>query len=149
MLDTTIRIVQANLNRSIEATETALDIAVKENVDVLAIQEPWMLYEEGKGYTRSIAHSAYQALLPTCTRDVRPRTLLYTRRTLPIQLTQLSLGDPDIQVVDLQAGSGEKLRLINVYNEKDSNVIRGEVHQVGKCTTESAILIFNLLHHTT
>ena len=66
MIDTTIRIVQANLNRSIEATETALEIAVKENVDILAIQEPWMLHKEGKGYIRSIAHSAYQILLPTC-----------------------------------------------------------------------------------
>ena len=94
-----------------------------------------MLYEEGKGYIRSIAHSAYQTLLPTCPQDVRPRTLFYTRRTLSIQLTQLPLGDPDIQVVDLQSSSGEKLRLINVYNEKDST---------GKWTAERSLYDINL-----
>ena len=136
MLDTTLRILQANLNRSIEATETALDLAVRENVDILAIQEPWMLHEEDKGYTRSIAHSAFQALLPQCPRDVRPRTLLYTRRTLPVQLTQLHLNDPDIQVVDIQSSSGKKLRLVNVYNEKDSN---------GRWTAERSLYGVNLL----
>ena len=128
MLGKTLRIMQANLNRSVEATETALELAVRENVDLLAIQEPWMLHKQDKGYTRSIAHPATQPLLPQRDKDTRPRTVIYTRLSLSIQITQLPLNNPDIQVVTLQSSSGEKLQLVNVYNEKDAS---------GRYTTKS------------
>jgi len=40
MLDTPLRIIQANTNRSIQATESLLEYAVEKKVDILLIQEP-------------------------------------------------------------------------------------------------------------
>jgi len=39
MINTTLRILQINLNRSPEATETALQIAIELKINILLVQE--------------------------------------------------------------------------------------------------------------
>ena len=42
MISTSLRILQINLNRSLPATESALQMAIKRKVDVILVQEPWI-----------------------------------------------------------------------------------------------------------
>ena len=37
-----IKILQVNLNKSIYATESTLQLAIEQKVDIIAIQEPWI-----------------------------------------------------------------------------------------------------------
>ena len=50
MLITLLRIMQANANRSIAATESILKLGIREKADLISIQEPWLLYDKDKGY---------------------------------------------------------------------------------------------------
>jgi hypothetical protein len=43
MNSSNIRVLQVNLNRSAAATESALQIAIKLQIDLLVIQEPWVI----------------------------------------------------------------------------------------------------------
>lgn len=38
-----IKVLQVNLNKSQQATEAALQIAVELNIDIIAMQEPWLV----------------------------------------------------------------------------------------------------------
>ena len=149
MLDTNLRIFQANLNRSIEATETALELAVRENVDIIAVQEPWMIQEGEQGFTRSIAHRAFQMILPRCDKDIRPRTMFYVKRDLQVQLTQLNLKDPDIQALTLQDSKGKRLQVVNVYNERDQEgrwTVERSLYNVGLLASSVVLGDFNTRH---
>ena len=43
MLDTNnLRILQINLNKSVQATESALQVAVELAIDLVIVQEPWL-----------------------------------------------------------------------------------------------------------
>jgi hypothetical protein len=123
MLDTPLHIIQANTNRSIQATESVLEYAVLNKADIILIQEPWIFRDKTLGYQecRLIAHSAFKMLLPPHDNNIRPRTLVYTSRMLQLQVNPQNLSDPDIQLLEIQDAKGAKLQLINVYNEKDIN----------------------------
>ena len=118
MLDTSLTIIQANLNKSRLATESILEIGIKEKADIILVQEPWLITENGS-YIRSITHLGYIQLLPPCQTTIRPRTITYIRRGLTIETTQLAIDDPDIQVLQLKDKGGYLLQIINVYNERD------------------------------
>lgn len=122
MLDTPLRVLQGNLNRSIQATESFLELAIREKADILVVQEPWMLYKEEEGYTRSVAHPSFTMLKPKHSTHTRPRTLVYTRRTLTLQVTPTAIDDSDIQSLTIQDSKGVKLQIVNVYNERDTNL---------------------------
>lgn len=117
-----IRILQINLNGSIAATESALDLAVELDIHVICAQEPWVLRHVTEKYnnTRSINHSDFTQILPKPRdRDTRPRTATWIRKDLPYDIRQGPLEEePDAQFLDLIEGEG-KTRLVNLYNEKD------------------------------
>lgn len=125
MLEHTLHTIQANVNRSIQATETLLDLACYKNIDILLLQEPWLLRDQGKEYkdTRSIAHIGYNQLLPqTTSHSIRPQTLTYVRKGLRCQVTQTHLNDGDIQSLLIKDKVGQ-IQILNVYNEKDTSKI--------------------------
>ncbi|RAL61482.1 hypothetical protein DID88_009411 [Monilinia fructigena] len=116
-----IRILQINLNRSSQATENVLQLAIELNIDLIMIQEPWII-KNGIDYSnsRSIIHSNFTQTLPRFDPNYRPRTLLYTSKTLQatINLASDSPTDSDIQIFNCQNGN-KTFQIINIYNEAD------------------------------
>lgn len=132
MINSNIRVLQVNLNRSAEATESALQLAVELKIDLLVIQEPWILPRRlntngDYSATRSIAHPSYTQLLPNHLNHLRPRTLTYISKNFKplVSLAVTSPSDPDIQIINIIEGKS-RLQIINVYNEKDQDREKGE-----------------------
>jgi hypothetical protein len=97
MLDTPLRLIQANTNRGIQATESLLEYAVQKRVDILLIQEPYIFRDKETGYKdcRSINHPSFTVLLPPHDDKTRPRTLVYTSRLLQLHVNPIRRDDPD------------------------------------------------------
>ena len=123
MLDTPLKIVQANTNRGIQATESVLDYAVQKAVDILLIQEPWIFRDKDTGYRdcRSINHPSFTALLPPHDDQTRPRVLVYTSRHLKLQINPIRIDDPDCLSLEVRDTNGHKIQVVNLYNEKDKD----------------------------
>jgi hypothetical protein len=120
MISSNTKILQVNLNRSLPATESALQVAIELKIDILLIQEPWILSDSDDFSTaRSVAHQSYFQLLPVWT-GLRPRTLAYVSRSYTpiVNTSPISPTDPDVLIVDISE-KGEKVQAINIYNEKD------------------------------
>jgi putative NIF3 family GTP cyclohydrolase 1 type 2 len=45
MISTNTRIIQVNLNRSLAATESVLQLAIELKIDLILVQEPWIISE--------------------------------------------------------------------------------------------------------
>jgi hypothetical protein len=143
MLDTPLRLVQANTNRGIQATESLLEYAVQKRVDILLIQEPWIFRDKETGYKdcRSINHPSFTALLPPHDDETRPRTLVYTSRLLQLQINPVRLDDPDCQTLEVRDSKGARIQVVNLYNEKD----RQGVWTVDRCLYNLPLLPNSLL----
>jgi hypothetical protein len=124
MIESNLKVLQINANRSSPATEGALEYARDLGIDLIAVQEPWIVTSDsGDDYrrARSITHPSYNQIVPNPTSpSTRPRTLLYYRRDLGLELVQSDLGDSDLQSVDI-IDRGSRLTLLNIYNERDEN----------------------------
>ncbi len=85
MSNTNLKILQINLNRSAPATESALNLATELNIDIIAIQEPWVYPNPNNDYTvtRSVIHSGFTQILPYHG-ILRPRTLFYVSKAINI-----------------------------------------------------------------
>lgn len=144
MLYDDIRILQINLNKSPQATESALQLALEFNIDLIFIQEPWILTNPEKDYssTRSIAHSSFSQLLPNHPSNLRPRTLTYIAKGFKplVTLALNSPKDPDIQIIDITEGN-HSIQIINIYNEADQAKEKG--HTIDRCLFSSL-----LTHHS-
>ncbi|EDN91104.1 hypothetical protein SS1G_00507 [Sclerotinia sclerotiorum 1980 UF-70] len=102
-------------------------LAIELNIDLIMIQEPWII-KNGIDYSnsRSIIHSNFIQTLPRFDSNFRPRTLLYTSKTLQatINLAPDSPIDPDIQIFNCQNGD-KTFQIINIYNEADQAKEKG------------------------
>ena len=119
MLDTPLRILQANVNKSLQATETILDLGIR-SADLILIQEPWIIQDQGQS-SRSVLHSAYQPMLPRYG-NYRPRVIIYAKRSLlnSVELVPQDIQDPDAQGIIVKDKTNKSLQILNVYNEQDS-----------------------------
>lgn len=116
---TNLKVLQINLNRSAPATESALNLATELQVDIIAIQEPWVYPSPNNDYTvtRSVIHSSYTQILPSHG-NLRPRTLFYISKALTsVNIAIESPDDPDCLIIDINYGY-TKAQIINIYNEK-------------------------------
>ena len=61
MISSSTRVLQVNLNRSAQATESALQIAVELKIDIVVVQEPWILQNSELDYSnaRLILHLSF------------------------------------------------------------------------------------------
>jgi retrotransposon-encoded endonuclease len=118
MIEYPTKILQVNLNWNQQAMESALQLALELEVDLVLVQEPWIIQGEGIT-TRSINHLSFSQILPNFG-DYRPQTFAYIlKRYKPIvSLSQSSPNDPDLLVIDIKTKSA-KLQVLNIYNEKD------------------------------
>ncbi|KAF1981141.1 hypothetical protein K402DRAFT_398838, partial [Aulographum hederae CBS 113979] len=122
MRDNKLRILQINLNRSMQATESVLQLAIELMVDIIAVQEPWILgsSQNPRGFTgsnrRSISHRSFTQILPEG--DIRPRVMLYAARDLQAQISTLSSfpTDPDCLLLSIRTRDFE-FQLLSVYEE--------------------------------
>jgi len=124
MLERNLKVLQINVNRSSPATEGALEYARDLKIDLIAVQEPWIITSNNDNdyrRARSVTHPSYNQIVPNPTSpSTRPRTLLYYRRDLGLELVLKNLGDSDLQSIDI-IDRGSQLTLLNIYNERDEN----------------------------
>ena len=79
-------------------------------IEVIAIQEPWIIKETDLLY-RSVTHFSFKQILPDQAL-ARPRTLFYISNKVLATLAPSSPQDPDCVIIDLT----DSIQLINVYN---------------------------------
>jgi hypothetical protein len=125
MISSSLRILQVNLNHNIPATESALQIAIELKVDLIIVQEPWVLApnQEHNNYngTRSVLHPSFVQILPADL-TYRPRTLVYVSKEFRpiVTIANDSPLDSDLLVLDIIEGNN-RVQLLNVYNEASQN----------------------------
>lgn len=119
-----IKMLQCNLNRSIQATENALQLGVELNIDIIAVQEPWLPSRQGESNyedVQSIRHMSYSQIFP-CSSDynLRPRTMFYISRGMEksTKKDEEHSKDPDLLTVII-SGLGYNLSIVNIYNQKN------------------------------
>ncbi|KAH7559026.1 hypothetical protein BM1_03963 [Bipolaris maydis] len=104
--------------RNSPATESALDLAIKVDARIVAVQEPWL--PKGSSYenTRSTAHQDFTQILPTPKdTSLRPRVLFYIRKDLKGEVNPFISDDNDFLAIKVLA-STSSLYIYNIYNEK-------------------------------
>ena len=109
-----IKILQANLNRNPNATESTLQLAIELKVDIIAIQEPWIAPSNSNNYEapRSITHQSFYQILPNSSIS-RPRALFYISRSLKAEIRRVDeIADPDAIAITIQEGHAK----LNIYN---------------------------------
>jgi len=105
-----IKILQLNTNRNSLTTENVLELAIELDIQILAIQEPWVI-DQTDSY-RSVNHASFKQLFPEYS-AFRPRVMLYVVKDLKVSLAPSSPKDPDCIIIDLIESS---IQLINIYN---------------------------------
>ncbi|KAI0999678.1 hypothetical protein K3495_g8518 [Podosphaera aphanis] len=119
-----IKIIQCNLNKSKQATESTLQLAIELGVQILAVQEPWVPYlKEGEKYqgAQSISHPCFIQISSTSNdNSIRPRTMLYLSKQLDLEVSILSEypDDPDILAASFK-NKKYNFNIINIYNQKN------------------------------
>jgi ribonuclease HI len=112
------KILHFNTNRNSITTENVLQEAIKLNISILAIQEPWVIETTSINTYRSINHTSFIQVFPNCT--VRPRVMYYILKTYKTSLALISPKDPDCIIIDL---IDLKIQLINIYNATHPNIL--------------------------
>ena len=87
------------MNKSLPITEHVLQVAVELSIEVIAIQEPWIIQEADLLY-RSVTHSGFKQILPNQAL-ARPRALFYISNKVLATLAPNSPQDPDCIIIDL------------------------------------------------
>ncbi|KAF2135108.1 uncharacterized protein K452DRAFT_281953, partial [Aplosporella prunicola CBS 121167] len=114
-----IRVLQANVNRNKETTEALLNYALEINVNLILIQEPWVLISSNPSDTRSINHTSFIQTLPETPTGLRPRVLVYTSRFLTdtqVNFRADLFASTDTMVLDILQGTSQ-FQLVNLYNQ--------------------------------
>jgi hypothetical protein len=125
MIDKNLRILQVNLNKSAQATESALQVAVELAIDLIVVQEPWLVPSQQTPLdytdTRSVNHPSFVQTFPTLPHpSLRPRVLIYASRSLEAQINPIQDLPPDPDCLAVQIKSKHfNFSLYNIYNEND------------------------------
>lgn len=121
MIGTSIKILQINLNRSAPATESALQLAVENRINIVLVQEPWLIPGPNYTNTRSVNHAGFTQILPK-NKENRPRTLIYIAKDFKpsISVASSSPDDSDLIVLNITEENSQ-LQILNIYNESDQS----------------------------
>jgi len=111
-----IKILQLNTNRNSLTTENVLELAIELDIQILAIQEPWVI-DQTDSY-RSVNHASFKQLFPEYS-AFRPRVMFYVIKDLKTNLAPSSPKDPDCIIIDLTESS---IQLVNIYNATHPNI---------------------------
>jgi hypothetical protein len=143
MISSSIKVLQVNLNRSQLATESALQIAIKYKVDLIIVQEPWLVPSLDYNTAYLVAHPSYTQILPKDLR-YRPRTLAYISKEFKplVSLATSSPLDTDLLVLDVIQGN-QRIQIVNIYQEKDQG--GGELKTIQRSLTQLALYSHSLI----
>src|ERR1700709_412874 len=124
-MSTDLKILQINLNCSALATESALQYSIENKIDIIIVQEPWLVRPSyGLDYknTHSVVHQGFIQLIPNT--ELRPRTLAYIARNsnFNTSISSISPKDPDLLILDITSGNFD-FQLVNIYNKADQEKI--------------------------
>jgi hypothetical protein len=111
------KILQINTNRNSATTEHVLQVAIKLNISILAVQEPWVI-QTSTSY-RSVNYTSFTQVFPNFDSTIRPRAIFYILKSYKISLALNSPKDPDyviINLIDLNT------QLVNIYNATYPNI---------------------------
>ena len=114
-----LKVLQVNLNRNSSATESALQLAIELDIQLILIQEPWIIYNEDNNLYRSVNHPGFIQILPP-NPQYRPRTLAYITKSIisQVSLAPESPSDPDLLILNIK-NINSNIQIINIYNKKD------------------------------
>ena len=92
-----IEIIQHNTARQVPIMHTCREIAFKANIDLILIQEPWIV----KDNIGTVSHPAYISILPPINKKIRSRIAIFARKNIPYNYTaRLDISmDPDIIIL--------------------------------------------------
>ena len=119
-----LSIVQHNTARSYPITQSLLQTAYENQIDVVLVQEP--AYSPQMDL---INHPAYIGILPNYPYSTKlPRAAAYWRKESRFKYTQVDqlCRDPDVLVLQINGPGLRNFKLINVYNENIGDKPTGE-----------------------
>ena len=115
-----LRIFQANVGRGQANHDLALALAHTENIDIVLLQEPWVLSNSEKRITKN--HHDFEVFSPTDSWEIRPRVLTYVRKGRNINPEQYRPANTtDICWVKL-TGVQPPINITNVYRPPQEKV---------------------------
>lgn len=116
----TLRIFQANVGRGQANHDLALALARADNIDIILLQEPWVLRNSEKRITKF--HHDFDVFSPTDSWVNRPRVLTYVRKGKNLSPEQLQPAiTTDICWVKL-TGVQPPINIVNVYRPPQENL---------------------------
>ena len=118
IIDASTKILQVNLNSAAHNTESALQVAIKLDINIILVQEPFIIGDSDE--IRSISHPSFTQLFPNRpSPDITPRIMAYIARSYRprVALALDSLNDSDFQVLDV-IDQDHMIKVYNIYNEK-------------------------------
>lgn len=122
--NTPLRILQVNVGRGYEAHNVALQLASVNEVDILLLQEPWVLPDLAA--RRTITLPGFNTLAPCITWRSRPRVLTYVRKTRGLQPYQRAVDlSPDLLQINVALGHGRRMAIWNIYNAPQGAIAAG------------------------
>jgi len=98
MIDASTKILQVNLNSAAHNTKSALQVAIELDIDIILVQELYVIKEADSDEIRSISHLLFTQLFPNRpSLDITPRTIAYIARSYRprVALASDSLNDSD------------------------------------------------------
>lgn len=113
-------IVHCNTQRSATKHRLLLDLAFRNNIDCICVQEPWVNKKLDEKKTQS--HQAYTTISPTKTWEFRPRVITYVRKHIDISQELLRGREhPDICRTSLKLPTAQKISITNLYNARENS----------------------------
>lgn len=114
-----IRVLQANVARKSPATEGLLQLAIELKIDIILIQEPFIISSSNPQEVRSINHPSFVQTLPVFSPGLRPRVLAYISRFMRgVKVNRAALfASEDSMVLEVQQPNYPSFRIINLYNQ--------------------------------
>lgn len=121
MLDT-LKICQHNTARGQEILQSFFEVALKEESDLLFVQEPYTFYHNSTHTYIPTNHSAFNLIPPLPTTNLRPRVLTYVKKSSNLQVSPRYdlVSDPDFQILEVEIPT-ESFYVIHIYNEKTTS----------------------------
>jgi len=109
-----LQILQNNVHKSRERTDSMLNHPDTKKYTVLLLQEPhWSEYKKS-----SPTHQAWTLFEPIV-QDTQPRAAIYINKNL--NAAQITLPFPDVVAVQITTGDPKPMLIINVYKPCDEN----------------------------
>ena len=146
----TIKILQYNLHRSREITDSVLNHPDSEQFAIIAAQEQHNYLDTGTPLT----HQSWILIQPSIQNGTPPRSAIYiNKRHIPqARVTQIQIPIPDVTAISIGNRMHDKPTLvINIYNPKDAEIITAleqHLHDIPASDYDNIIILgdFNLHH---